>query len=117
MLEIQHHGFPSSPAKITPEVRRIILWEGTKNPRVTSKDQQTNLALSDANVHESTIRQTLDNNSGHDRLVRRKAVLSKKNAAAHVHGQIFAQDHKDKPEDKWENLWIDKSKIELFGLN
>lgn len=56
------------PAKITPRVRWIKWQEVTRNPRVTSKDLQTTLASSNVNIHEPTIRQTLNKNGVHCRI-------------------------------------------------
>ena len=103
------------PTKITPRARRVIVGEVTKDPRVTSKQLKASLTLANVNVHESTIRRTLNNNGVHGRVARRKPLLSKKNIAAHLQ---FAKDHVDKPEGYWKNvLWTDETKIELFGLN
>uniref|UniRef100_A0AAR2LFJ0 Transposase Tc1-like domain-containing protein n=1 Tax=Pygocentrus nattereri TaxID=42514 RepID=A0AAR2LFJ0_PYGNA len=103
------------PTKNTPRARRVIVGEVTKDPRVTSKQLKASLTLANVNVHESTIRRTLNNNGVHGRVARRKPLLSKKNNAARLQ---FATDHVDKPEGYWKNvLWMDETKIELFGLN
>ncbi|KAF7655032.1 hypothetical protein LDENG_00061560, partial [Lucifuga dentata] len=102
------------PSKITPRVRCVIIWKVTKNSRETSKELKGSFALSDVHVNESTIRRTLNNSGVYGRVARRKPLLSKKNIAARLQ---FAKDHMNKPEG-WDNvLWIDETKIELFGLN
>ena len=78
MEEIQHnYSLPRSgrPAKIIPRARRIIFQEVTKNPRVTSKDLQVSLALTNVSVNESTIRQTLNKHGVHGRIARRNQHL------------------------------------------
>uniref|UniRef100_A0A673FPF7 Transposase Tc1-like domain-containing protein n=1 Tax=Sinocyclocheilus rhinocerous TaxID=307959 RepID=A0A673FPF7_9TELE len=77
----------------------------TKARQLTSKQLKAFLTL--ANVHESTIRRTLNSHGVHG--------ASKKNIAASLQ---FAKDHAVKPEGYWRNaLWTDETKIELFGLN
>ncbi|KAM5138933.1 uncharacterized protein ACMZJ9_016389 [Mantella aurantiaca] len=48
------------PTKISARARRTILKHITENPRVTAKDLKASLALDNINVHESTIRKTLN---------------------------------------------------------
>ncbi|XP_040177630.1 spore wall protein 2-like isoform X2 [Rana temporaria] len=48
------------PTKIGAKARRTILKHLTENPRVTAKDLKASLALDNINVHESTIRKTLN---------------------------------------------------------
>ncbi|XP_018424883.1 PREDICTED: uncharacterized protein LOC108797728 [Nanorana parkeri] len=48
------------PTKISARARRTILKHMTENPRVTAKDLKASLALDNINVHESTIRKTLN---------------------------------------------------------
>lgn len=101
------------PTKITPRVRRKLIQEVTKEPRKTSKELQASLASVKVSVHDSTIRKTLAKNGIHERVPRRKPLLSKKNIKARL---TFAKKHLDDPEDCWRNiLWTDESKIELFG--
>ncbi|XP_072280293.1 uncharacterized protein [Pyxicephalus adspersus] len=48
------------PPKISAKARRTILKHMTENTRVTAKDLKASLALDNINVHESTIRKTLN---------------------------------------------------------
>ncbi|XP_077323417.1 uncharacterized protein LOC143957138 [Lithobates pipiens] len=48
------------PTKIGAKARCTILKHLTENPRVTAKDLKASLALDNINVHESTIRKTLN---------------------------------------------------------
>ncbi|XP_073453489.1 uncharacterized protein [Aquarana catesbeiana] len=48
------------PTKISAKARCTILKHLTENPRVTAKDLKASLALDNINVHESTIRKTLN---------------------------------------------------------
>ncbi len=57
------------PTKITLKARRVIVREVAKDLRVTSKQLKAFLTLADVNVHESTIRRTLEKES------RRKPLL------------------------------------------
>ncbi len=94
------------PTKITPKARCVIVCKVAK---VTSKQLKAFLTVADVNVHESTMRRTLDSHGVHGRVARRKPLLSKKNIAACLQ---FAKDHVDNPEGYWRNvLWTDKTKI------
>ena len=81
------------PIKITPRAKRTIIHEVKKNHRAMSKDLKVSLALA-VSVHESIIRNTLNKNGVHERITRRKALLSKKNIAIHLK---FDKDHLDDP--------------------
>jgi len=59
-----------------------------------SKKLRVPLIISNLIAHESTIRTTLNNRSVHDRVARRKPLLSKKNIAASLQ---FAKNQVDKP--------------------
>ncbi len=58
-----------------PQAPHVIVC---KELRVTSKQQKAFLTLANVNVHESTIRRTLNNNGVHGRVARRKPLLSKR---------------------------------------
>lgn len=100
--------------KNTPRAWRVVLREVTKNLRGTSKHLQATLALNNFNVHESTIREALNKNGVHGRIVGRKPLLSKKRTL-HVK---FAEDHVDKPEIFWisasDTEWL--GRVQLLGL-
>lgn len=103
------------PSKISPRMKRNLLRDVEKNPRLTSKDLQQSLSSAGVNVHSSTIRRTMAQNGYHGCKPRRKPLLSKKNVSARLK---YAQDHMDKPQAFWDNvLWTDESKIELFSYN
>ncbi len=59
----------SPPTKITLKARRVIVHEVAKDLRVNSKQLKAFLTLADVNIHESTIRRTLEKES------RRKPLL------------------------------------------
>ncbi|XP_016383721.1 protein lin-54 homolog [Sinocyclocheilus rhinocerous] len=90
---------------MNPESRQTLYkWRKFKiivivheEPRVTSKQLKASLKLANINVHESTIRTTLNNYGVHGRVATRKPLLSKKNFAACLQ---FAKDHVDNV--KWE---------------
>ena len=113
MEEIQDNCYlPRSgrPTKITSRATHIIFSEDTKDPRVTSKRLKVFLTLANINVHESTIKGTLNNNVMHGKVAKRKPLLSKKNITPHLQ---FSKDHVDRPEGHWKNvLWTDETKIE-----
>ncbi|XP_075466503.1 centromere protein U isoform X5 [Ascaphus truei] len=79
------------PAKISPRTNQQINQEVTKNPRVTSKDLQATIALTNVSVHDTTIRKRPNKNGVHGRIARRKSLLSKKNIAGRLK---FARAHR-----------------------
>ena len=101
---------------MTARAQHIMLNEVKKNPRVSAKDLQKSLEHANISVHESTIHKTLNKKNGvHGRTPRKKPLLSKKNIAARLK---FAKEHLDVPRCYCENiLWIDETKVELFGRN
>ena len=74
-------------------MRHVKVPEVTKEPRVTSKQTKASLTLANVNVHEFTIRRTLNNNGVNYSITRRKPLLSKKNIAVHLQ---FANDYVEK---------------------
>ncbi len=84
-----------------------------KTPQQHLKNRRPHLPQLKVSVHDSTIRKRLGKNGLHGRVPRRKPLLSKKNIKSHL---SFARKHLDDPQDFWENtLWIDETKVELFG--
>lgn len=101
--------------KDTPKARRVIVHKVTKEPRVTSKQLNASLTLTNVTVRESTISRTLNNSGVHGSVARRKPLLSKSKIAARLQ---FALNHTDNPEGHWRILlWTGETEIELSGLN
>ena len=76
---------------------------------------QKSLEPANISVDESTIRNTINKNSAHGRTPRKKPLLAKVNIAARLK---FAKEHLDVPQRYWQNiLWIDETKVVLFGRN
>ncbi len=71
MEEIQDHCYlPEkwSTCKDHSKAERVIVCEVAKVPRVTSKQLKAFLTLANVNVHEPTIRGTLNNHGVHGRV-------------------------------------------------
>lgn len=101
------------PPKISNRTGRKLVQEATKNPRVTSRYLQEQLAESGIHVHTSTICRHLNEDGLSARVPRKKPLLTKKHKKARLR---FAQEHVDKPDGFWANiLWTDETKIELYG--
>lgn len=101
------------PPKISNRTGRKLVQEATKNPRLTSRELQEQLAESGIHVHTSTICRHLNEDGLSARVPRKKPLLTKKHKEARLR---FAQEHVDKPDGFWANiLWTDETKIELYG--
>ena len=89
--------------------------EVTRDPRVMSRKLKASLGVVTVNVHEFTIRRTLNINGVHGRVTKKKAISLQKEHCCRLR---FAQDHVDESEGNWNNvLWMVETKIKLFRLN
>uniref|UniRef100_T1E4C8 Transposase n=1 Tax=Crotalus horridus TaxID=35024 RepID=T1E4C8_CROHD len=108
---LPRHG---RPVKMTARAQRRMLLEVKKNPRVSAKDLQKDLAHANIFVDTSTIRKTLNKSGVHGRTPRRKPLLSKKNIAARLK---FAKEHIFHSSTGKIYCGQMKPKYELFGKN
>lgn len=101
------------PRKISEKTARILVREAKRNPRVTSRQLQVELAESGVHVHTSTISRHLTTAGLSARTPRKKPLLTRKHREARLK---YAKTNIEKPQDFWNNvLWTDETKIELFG--
>ena len=101
------------PPKISLSTARKLVQEGVKNPRVTSRELQEQLAVSGVHVHTSTICRNLNEDDLFARMPRKKPLLTKKHIEARLR---FVQQHIDKPYEFWEDVfWTNETKIEIYG--
>ncbi len=84
MEEIQDHCYlPEkwSTNQRSLQSRMCNSLQGCKSSQVTSKQLKAFLTLASVNVHEPSIRRTLNNRGVHDRAARRNTLFSKKKIA------------------------------------
>ena len=103
----------SRPKKISPATARYLRQKADRNPRVTAKELQEDLAVAGTKVSLSTVRRTLHEQGLHARAPRKTPLLTPKHKQKRVQ---FAKKHLSKREKFWNSvLWTDETKIELFG--
>jgi transposase len=83
-----------STRKIMDRIARQLVADATRNPRVISRELQSNLQQFGVHVHRSTIRRTLNTSGLYGRVARKKPLLKKKHNLAILN---FAKAHIDKP--------------------
>uniref|UniRef100_A0AAY5K6A3 Transposase Tc1-like domain-containing protein n=1 Tax=Esox lucius TaxID=8010 RepID=A0AAY5K6A3_ESOLU len=103
-----------APCKISPRGASMIMRKMRDQPRTTRQDLVNDLKRAGTTDSKKTISNTLSRH-GLKSCSARKVPLLK---PAHVQARLrFANDHLDDPEEEWEVMWSDETKIELFGLN
>ena len=99
--------------KITPATARWIRRNVDKNPRLTAKDLQGDLAKAGTDVSVQTVRRQLYEQRLHARTPRRTPLLTTRHKKSRIQ---YAKENLEKPKKFWESvLWTDETKIELFG--
>ena len=99
--------------KISAASTRFLRRQVVKNPRLTAKDLQQDLAAAGTSVSTATVRRTLNAEGLHARTPRRTPLLTQKHKNSRLH---YAQNHINKPQRFWNSvLWSDETKLELFG--
>ncbi len=103
------------PAKLSYRVRRALVREVKKNPKITVAELQRCIREMGESCRKSTITAALHQSGLYGRVVRRKPLLSARHMKARME---FAKKHlKDSKMVTNKILWSDGTKIELFGLN
>ncbi|KAG2466400.1 TCB1 transposase, partial [Polypterus senegalus] len=103
------------PSKQCVRGRRTLVSEVTKNPMVTLSELQRSSVLRGDPSRRTTISAAIHQSGLNGRVARRKPLLSKRYMAACLE---FAKRHlKDSQTMKNKILWLDETKIELFGVN
>lgn len=103
----------SRPKKISPATSRYLRRQVDRNPRVTAKELQEDLAVAGTDVSVATVRRTLHEQGLHARAPRKTPLLTSRHKQNRIQ---FAKNHLDKPQKFWDSvLWTDETKIELFG--
>ena len=101
--------------KLSERIARWIARKANKNPCLTAKDLQKDLADPGVVVHCSTMQRHLNKYDLHGRVIRRKPFLRPSHKIQRLK---FANEHLNKPDAFWKQvLWTDEIKIELFGHN
>ena len=99
--------------KLSSTARRLLRRQIEKNPRVTAKELQKDLAATGIEVSVHTARRTLHAEGFHARTPRRTPLLTHKHKKAPLY---YAQGNLNKPQKFWNTiLWSDETKLELFG--
>ncbi|KAG2459935.1 TCB1 transposase, partial [Polypterus senegalus] len=103
------------PSKLSDQGRRALVREVTKNPMVTLPDLQSSSVVRREPSRRTTISAAIHQSGLYGRVARWKPLLSKRHMAACLE---FAKRHlKDSQTTKNKILWLDETKIELFGVN
>lgn len=99
--------------KLSKATARFLRRQVDKNPRLTAKDLQEDLAAEGTDVSTTTVRRTLHSEGLHARTPRCTPLLTTR----HKKGRLqYAQNHLSKPQKFWDTvLWTDETKLELFG--
>ena len=99
--------------KLSSTARRFLRRQIEKNPRVTAKELQKDLAATGIEVSVHTARRTLHAEGFHARTPRRTPLLTHK----HKKGRLcYAQGNLEKPQKFWNTIFgSDETKFELFG--
>ena len=109
-------NFPRSgaPRKISPCRISMMMRKARDQPSTTQEELVNDLKAVGTTVTKRTISNTL-HREGLKSCARKVPLLKK----AHVQARLkFAKEHLDDPEEAWEKvMWLDVTKIELFGIN
>ena len=102
-------------AKLSNQGRRALVRELTKNPMVILTELQSSSVEMGEPSRRSTISAALHQSGLYGRVARLKPLLSKRHMTVHLE---FPKRHlKNSQTMRYETLWSDETKIELFGLN
>ncbi len=102
-----------APCNISSRGVSMILRKVRDQPRTTRENLVNNLKRAGTTVLTVTISNTLHRHGLKSCSVRKVPLLK----PAHVQARLkYAKDHLDDPEEEWEVMWSDETKIELFGI-
>uniref|UniRef100_A0A8C4STV7 Transposase n=1 Tax=Erpetoichthys calabaricus TaxID=27687 RepID=A0A8C4STV7_ERPCA len=103
------------PSTLSDRGRRALVREVTKNLMVTLSELQRSSVERGEPSRRTTISAAIHQSGLYGRVARRKPLLSKRHMAARLQ---FAKRHlKDSQTMRKKILWLDETKIELFGVN
>lgn len=99
--------------KVSAAATRVLRRQVARNPRLTAKDLQQDLAAAGTEVSVSTVRRILNAEGFHARSPRRTPLLTQRHKKSRLQ---FALNYINKPKRFWDSvLWSDETKVELFG--
>ena len=102
------------PPKRTEQARRALMREATKRPKITLKELQSSRAEIGVSVHRTTLSPTLLRAGLYGRVARKKPLFKEINKPTRL---VLAKSYVGDSPNIWKKvLWLDETKIALFGL-
>ena len=103
-----------APRKISSRGISMMMRKVRDQPSTTQEKLVHDLNAVGTTVTKRTISYTLHREGLKSCCMRKVPLLKKAHVQAHLK---FVKEHLDDPEEAWEVMWSDETKIELFGIN